>query len=234
MTALDASKAFGDIEHVFNSINTISAAEAKLRQGDIDGYYEEIDKIDAYGDQALDVRQQLTPGGVIAADYYRDTLRKEGFTDRQIDDFWARDTRALAFADLAARKAELGAYAPEAIINAYDGILAEDQIARYHNTAMGTRYDNWTGKIPFESLGRWMAATPEARVQLANDMVQLARSGNEVAQSWVDEVIADWNTIGSMLTHYGEVTSTLPESLNLIGPALGIRPSEHDDLNLSP
>ena len=39
MNAYAASAAFGDVEYTINNVNTISAAEAKLRQGDIDGYY---------------------------------------------------------------------------------------------------------------------------------------------------------------------------------------------------
>ena len=156
---------------------------------------------------------------MIAEDYYRDTLRKEGFTDQQIDDFWARDTRALAFADLAARKAEFGAYDIDKTITEYDGVLSEERIARYHEQAMGSRYDNWTGKVPYEALGRWMATTPEARVQLANDMVAVARSGNQVAQNWVDEVIGDWNTIGSMMMHPDEILSTW-ESIDLFIPGM--------------
>lgn len=221
MNAYAASAAFGDVEYTINNVNTIRAAEAKLRQGDIDGYYQEIDKIDPYGGLALDVRQQLTPSGVIAEDYYRDTLRKEGFTEQQIDGFWARDTKALAFADLAARNAEFGVYDPEAVINAYDGVLAENQIGRYHEIAMGTRYENWTGKVPYQSLGRWMATTPQARVQLANDMVASARSGNQVAQDWVDEVIGDVDTILSMAANLDEVWSTRSGSVGLVVPALG-------------
>ena len=217
LEARRASVAFGDIEYVFNGINTVSAAEVKLQQGDIDGYYEEIGKIDPYGDLALDVRQQHTPGGVIAEDYYRDTLRKEGFTDQQIDDFWARDTRALTFADLAVRKAEFGAYDIDKTITEFDGILSEERIAHYHERAMGSRYDNWTGKVPYEALGRWMATTPEARVQLANDMVALARSDDQVAQDWVDEVIGDWDTV---FATPGEALKTLPDSLSLVGPAI--------------
>ena len=222
MNAYAASATFGDVEYTMNNLNTINTAEAKLRQGDIDGYYEEINKIDPYGNLALDVRQQLTPSGVIAEDYYRDTLRKEGFTEQQIDDFWARDTRALAFADLAARKAEFQQYdlAPDDIYS-FDGILKEDQIALYHEDAMQDRYDNWTGKVPYEALGRWMATTPEARVQLANDMVALARSGDQVAQDWVDEVIGDWDTVFSMVMNPREITSTWSESIDLFVPGIG-------------
>jgi hypothetical protein len=217
MSAYAASAAFGDIEYTMNNVNVVSAAEAKLRQGDIDGYYQEIDKIDPYGDLAIDVRQQLTASGVIAEDYYRDTLEKEGYTEQQIDDLWAKDTRALALADLAARKAEFGSYNADTMVNAYDGVLSEQRIAQYHKDAMQERYDNWTGKTPFETLGTWMATTPEARVALANDMVAAARSGNAAAQAWVDEVIGDWDTV---FATPGEAWETLPESLGLVGPAI--------------
>ena len=86
---------------------------------------------------------------------------------------------------------------------------------------MQDRYDNWTGKVPYEALGRWMATTPEARVQLANDMVALARSGNQVAQDWVDEVIGDVDTILSMARNFDEIWSTRCESVGLVLPALG-------------
>lgn len=236
MRAHAASVAFGDVEYTINNVNVVSAAETKLKQGDIDGYYREIDKIDPYGDLALDVRQQRTASGIIAEDYYRDTLRKEGFTDQQIDDFWATDTRTLAFTDLAARKAEFESYdVRNPDVYAVDGVLGEDQIATYHKDAMKDRFDNWTGKVPYETLGRWMATTPEARVTIANDMVSLARSGHPAAQAWVDEVIGDWDTAWASR---GEFFSTLPDSLGLVGPALqglfGLRESDYDDLNLAP
>ncbi|MGI9420358.1 MAG: hypothetical protein ACR2RA_21260 [Geminicoccaceae bacterium] len=85
---------------------------------------------------------------------------------------------------------------------------------------MGTRYDIWTGKVSYEAIGRWMATTSEARVQLANDMVALARIGDQAAQDWVDEVIGDWGTIFSVAMNPREITSTWSESNDLFVPGL--------------
>lgn len=209
--AYDPSLAFGDIEFGFNQINTLSMAEAKLQQGDIDGYYDEISKIDGYADLALEVRQNSSLSGQTARDFYHDVHSEMGYTKEQIDSLWAEDTLALARQDLDFRKAEIGQLGDAGVdFNDVDGVLDNDQIARYHEKVFGDRYEAWTGAAPQDVIGRWRADGPVEMATLTAEMMGHALLGNEQAQQWVGEVVFDLDsTVNTSWAMFGTARDAL-------------------------